>query len=56
MPYSEALRLAIQSILQSKLRSFFTLLGIIVSEFWPRGPVPTDGAGGDKVLPSREVT
>jgi len=31
MPYSEALRLAIQSILQSKLRSFFTLLGIIVS-------------------------
>lgn len=31
MPYSEALRLAVQSILQSKLRSFFTLLGIIVS-------------------------
>jgi putative ABC transport system permease protein len=31
MPYAEALRLAIQSILQSKLRSFFTLLGIIVS-------------------------
>ncbi len=31
MPYSEALRLALQSILQSKLRSFFTLLGIIVS-------------------------
>ncbi|HKV74304.1 MAG TPA: ABC transporter permease [Gemmatimonadales bacterium] len=31
MPYTEALRLAIQSILQSKLRSFFTLLGIIVS-------------------------
>jgi putative ABC transport system permease protein len=31
MPYVEALRLAIQSILQSKLRSFFTLLGIIVS-------------------------
>ncbi|MEO8139667.1 MAG: ABC transporter permease [Gemmatimonadota bacterium] len=31
MPLSEALRLAIQSILSSKLRSFFTLLGIIVS-------------------------
>jgi putative ABC transport system permease protein len=31
MPLREALRLAIQSILSSKLRSFFTLLGIIVS-------------------------
>ncbi len=31
MPYREALRLALQSILGSKLRSFFTLLGIIVS-------------------------
>jgi putative ABC transport system permease protein len=31
MPLREALRLAIQSILGSKLRSFFTLLGIIVS-------------------------
>jgi putative ABC transport system permease protein len=31
MPYSEAFRLAIGSILGSKLRSFFTLLGIIVS-------------------------
>jgi putative ABC transport system permease protein len=31
MPLSEALRLAIQSIWTSKLRSFFTLLGIIVS-------------------------
>ena len=31
MPYAEALRLALQSIAQSKLRSFFTLLGIIVS-------------------------
>ena len=31
MPFSEALRLAIQSIWNSKLRSFFTLLGIIVS-------------------------
>jgi putative ABC transport system permease protein len=31
MPISEALRLALQSILSSKLRSFFTLLGIIVS-------------------------
>ncbi len=32
------------------------LLGIVVSEFWPRGAVPADGAGGDKVLPSQEVT
>ncbi|HEY3011733.1 MAG TPA: ABC transporter permease [Gemmatimonadales bacterium] len=31
MPFSEALRLALQSIWHSKLRSFFTLLGIIVS-------------------------
>jgi putative ABC transport system permease protein len=31
MPFSEALRLALQSILSAKLRSFFTLLGIIVS-------------------------
>jgi putative ABC transport system permease protein len=31
MPLSEALRLALQSILGAKLRSFFTLLGIIVS-------------------------
>jgi putative ABC transport system permease protein len=31
MPYAEALRLALQSIFSSKLRSFFTLLGIIVS-------------------------
>ncbi len=31
MPLAEALRLALQSILSSKLRSFFTLLGIIVS-------------------------
>jgi putative ABC transport system permease protein len=31
MPAYEALRLALQSILSSKLRSFFTLLGIIVS-------------------------
>ena len=31
MPLSEALRLALQSIWHSKLRSFFTLLGIIVS-------------------------
>jgi putative ABC transport system permease protein len=31
MPLTEALRLAIQTIWQSKLRSFFTLLGIIVS-------------------------
>jgi len=31
MPFREALRLALQSILGSKLRSFFTLLGIIVS-------------------------
>jgi putative ABC transport system permease protein len=31
MPLAEAFRLAIQSILSSKLRSFFTLLGIIVS-------------------------
>jgi putative ABC transport system permease protein len=31
MPLSEALRLALQSLLASKLRSFFTLLGIIVS-------------------------
>jgi putative ABC transport system permease protein len=31
MPLSEALRLAIQAIWSSKLRSFFTLLGIIVS-------------------------
>jgi len=32
------------------------LLGIVVSEFWPRGPVPEDGAGRDKVQPSQEVT
>ncbi|HET9150965.1 MAG TPA: ABC transporter permease [Gemmatimonadales bacterium] len=31
MPLSEALRLALQTIAASKLRSFFTLLGIIVS-------------------------
>jgi putative ABC transport system permease protein len=31
MPLSEALRLALQTIWHSKLRSFFTLLGIIVS-------------------------
>ena len=31
MPLSEALRLALESIWTSKLRSFFTLLGIIVS-------------------------
>src|SRR5215208_2927949 len=31
MPFSEALRLALDSIWHSKLRSFFTLLGIIVS-------------------------
>jgi putative ABC transport system permease protein len=31
MPLQEALRLALQSVLASKLRSFFTLLGIIVS-------------------------
>ncbi|MFN8652685.1 MAG: ABC transporter permease [Gemmatimonadales bacterium] len=31
MPLREAIRLAIQSVLSAKLRSFFTLLGIIVS-------------------------
>ncbi len=31
MPFTEALRLALQAIWTSKLRSFFTLLGIIVS-------------------------
>ena len=31
MPLTEALRLAIQAIWTSKLRSFFTLLGILVS-------------------------
>jgi len=31
MPFREAFRLALQAILGSKLRSFFTLLGIIVS-------------------------
>jgi putative ABC transport system permease protein len=31
MPFSEAIRLALQAIWYSKLRSFFTLLGIIVS-------------------------
>ena len=31
MPFLEAIRLALQSIWHSKLRSFFTLLGIIVS-------------------------
>ena len=31
MPFSEAFRLAIQAVLGHKLRSFFTLLGIIVS-------------------------
>jgi putative ABC transport system permease protein len=31
MPLGEGLRLAIQAILDHKLRSFFTLLGVIVS-------------------------
>jgi putative ABC transport system permease protein len=31
MPFTEALRLAVQAIWSSKLRSFFTLLGILVS-------------------------
>src|SRR5262245_53534749 len=31
MPLAEALRLAVQAIWTSKLRSFFTLLGILVS-------------------------
>ena len=31
MPLTEALRLAVQAIWTSKLRSFFTLLGILVS-------------------------
>ncbi|MFL5403493.1 MAG: ABC transporter permease, partial [Gemmatimonadales bacterium] len=31
MPFTEAIRLALQAIWHSKLRSFFTLLGIIVS-------------------------
>jgi putative ABC transport system permease protein len=31
MPFTEALRLALQTIWHSKLRSFFTLLGIVVS-------------------------
>jgi hypothetical protein len=31
MPFTEALRLALQAIWGAKLRSFFTLLGIIVS-------------------------
>ena len=31
MPLSEAIRLALETIRTSKLRSFFTLLGIIVS-------------------------
>ena len=31
MPLFEAIRLAVQSVLSAKLRSFFTLLGIIVS-------------------------
>jgi hypothetical protein len=31
MPFAEALRLALQAIWSAKLRSFFTLLGIIVS-------------------------
>ncbi|MCA9723362.1 MAG: ABC transporter permease, partial [Gemmatimonadetes bacterium] len=31
MPFTEALRLAVATIFASKLRSFFTLLGIIVS-------------------------
>ena len=31
MPLGEGLRLAIQAVLAHKLRSFFTLLGIIVS-------------------------
>ncbi|MFQ5704029.1 MAG: ABC transporter permease [Gemmatimonadales bacterium] len=31
MPFSEAIRLALQAVLGHKLRSFFTLLGIIVS-------------------------
>jgi len=31
MPFAEAIRLALAAILSSKLRSFFTLLGIIVS-------------------------
>ena len=37
MPVREAFRLALQSILSSKLRSFFTLLGIIVSVRKSRG-------------------
>jgi drug/metabolite transporter (DMT)-like permease len=32
------------------------LVGIVVSEFWPRPPVPADDAARAKVLPSREVT
>ena len=31
MPFAEALRVALQAIFTAKLRSFFTLLGIIVS-------------------------
>ena len=37
MPFTEALRLALQAIWHSKLRSFFTLLGIIVSRRFPGG-------------------
>ena len=35
MPFTEALRLAVQAIWTSKLRSFFTLLGILVSVGFP---------------------
>jgi drug/metabolite transporter (DMT)-like permease len=31
------------------------LLGIVVSEFWPRGPVPDEGPSREKVQPSQEV-
>jgi drug/metabolite transporter (DMT)-like permease len=31
------------------------LVGILVSELWPRRPVPTGRAGRDKVQPSEEV-
>ena len=48
MPFTEALRLALQTIWHSKLRSFFTLLGIIVSRRFPgRG---RRGHSGDECL------
>ena len=49
MPLREAIRLAIQSVLSAKLRSFFTLLGIIVS-VWLNPSVATIEKLDHKIL------